>query len=116
MKTSWATVEASHDLKANAGEQLDAIIRDSLGHELGKKALEGVAIQSREVPVYDAEGKVLAVVTQFFVYLHTVTDADLAATVRLWRAAKAIKDGLAERGGILVPEDPLLVDLLEAIK
>ena len=117
MKTVFAETKASHVLKANAGEHLDAIIRDSLGHELGRQALDGVTVRSREVPIYDDEGKVLDVVTQYYARLHIVTDDDLNATVRLHLAARAILDHVEGRQAPFydIPAD-LIDQLRKAIK
>ena len=116
MKTVFAETKASHALKANAGEHLDAIIRDSLGHELGRQALDGVTVRSREVPIYDEDGKVLDVVTQYYARLHTVTDDDLNATVRLHVAARAILDHAAEERPVSPPFYDIPADLIDQLR
>jgi hypothetical protein len=110
-------MKASHVLKANAGEHLGAIIRDSLGHELGRQALDGVTVQSREVPIYDEDGEALDVVTQYYARLHIVTDDDVNATVRLHLAARALLDHVEGRQAPFydVPAD-LIDNLRRAIK
>jgi hypothetical protein len=116
MKTCWAEVKATSSLRANAGDQLAVIIRDSLGAELGKQALAPADVLEREVPLHDEEFKVLAVVTQFYAHLNVMSDADLAATARLWTAAKALADFQQPEGSpfISVPLD-LMEKLREAI-
>lgn len=116
MKTVWAEMKASHDLKENAGAQLADIVRDSLGRELGKQALAPEDVKEREVPIYDEDGEALDVVTQYYARLHIVTDDDVNATVRLHLAARAILDHAAEERPISPPFYDIPADLIDELR
>jgi hypothetical protein len=109
LRTIWAEMKASPELVANAGSAgLQAIVLDSLGHELGKQAVTWDDVTVREVMI-STEFPQRAM--QYIAYINLQTKAEVVATAKLWKAAKALTEYIEGK----VVGDPIQHDLLKAL-